>query len=43
MVSGLALYSDDPTSDPAKVYNFISVKVACKEQKGTKKRPGLPQ
>ena len=39
MVSVIAFYSDDPSSIPAKVYNF-SVKL-LKRMKINKKRPGL--
>ena len=39
-VSVLAFYSDDPSSDPAEVYNF-SVKLLLKSTKINKKRPGL--
>ena len=40
MVSVLAFYSDDPSSNPAEVYNF-SVKLLLKRTKINKKRPGL--
>ena len=40
MVSMLAFYSDDPSSNPAEVYNF-SVKLLLKSTKINKKRPGL--
>ena len=39
-VSVLAFYSDDPSSNPAEVYNF-SVKFLLKRTKINKKRPGL--
>ena len=41
VVSVLAFYSDNPSSNPAEVYNF-SVKLLLKRTKiKTKKRPGL--
>ena len=40
VVSVLAFYSDDPSSNPAEVYNF-SVKLLLKSTKINKKRPGL--
>ena len=40
VVSMLAFYSDDPSSNPAEVYNF-SVKLLLKRTKINKKRPGL--
>ena len=40
VVSVLAFYSDDPSSNPAEVYNF-SVKLLLKRTKINKKRPGL--
>ena len=40
MVSVLAFYSDNPSSNPAEVYNF-SVKLLLKRTKINKKRPGL--
>ena len=40
VVSVLAFYSDDPSSNPAEVYNF-SVKLLLKRTKIYKKRPGL--
>ena len=40
VVSVLAFYSDDPSSIPAKVYNF-SVKLLLKITKINIKRPGL--
>ena len=42
MVSVLALYSDDPSFNPAEVYKF-SVKLILKRTKNNKKRPGLGQ
>ena len=40
MVSMLAFYSDDPSSNPAEVYNF-SVKLLLKRTKINKKEAGL--
>ena len=40
VVSMPAFYSDDPSSNPAEVYNF-SVKLFLKRTKINKKRPGL--
>ena len=40
VVSVLAFYSDDPSSNPAEVYNF-PVKLLLKRTKINKKRPGL--
>ena len=40
VVSVLAFYSDDPSSNPAEVYNF-SVKLLLKRMKKKKQRPGL--
>ena len=40
VVSVLAFYSDNPSSNPAEVYNF-SVKLFLKRTKINKKRPGL--
>ena len=40
VVSVLAFYSDNPSSNPAEVYNF-SVKLLLKRTKINKKRPGL--
>ena len=40
VVSVLAFYSDDPSSNPAEVFNF-SVKLLLKRTKINKKRPGL--
>ena len=40
VVSVLAFYSDNPSSNPAEVYNF-SVKLLLKRMKINKKRPGL--
>ena len=40
VVSVLAFYSVDPSSNPAEVYNF-SVKLLLKRTKINKKRPGL--
>ena len=40
VVSVLAFYSDDPSSNPAEVYNF-SVILLLKRTKINKKRPGL--
>ena len=41
VVSVLAFYSDNPSSTPAEVYNFIVKIVAENDQKINKKRPGL--
>ena len=40
VVSVLAFYSDDPSSNPAEVYNF-SVKLLLKRTKINKKEAGL--
>ena len=40
VLSVLAFYSDDPSSNPTEVYNF-SVKLLMKRTKINKKRPGL--
>ena len=40
MVSVLAFYSDDPSSNPAEVYNF-SVKLLLKRTKINKKEAGV--
>ena len=40
VVSVLAFYSDNPSSNPAEVYNF-SVILLLKRTKINKKRPGL--
>ena len=40
MVSVLAFYSDDPSSNPAEVYNF-SVKLLLKRMKINKKEAGV--
>ena len=40
MVSVLPFYSDDPSSNPAEVFNF-SVKLLLKRTKINKKRPEL--
>ena len=40
VVSMLAFYSDDPSSNPTDVYNF-SVKLLLKRTKINKKTPGL--
>ena len=40
VVSALAFYSDDPSSNPTEVYNF-SVKLLLKRTKINKKMPGL--
>ena len=40
VVSVLAFYSEDSSSNPAEVYNF-SVKLLLKRTKINKKRPGL--
>ena len=40
MVSVLAFYSDNPSSNPAEVHNF-SVKLLLKRTKINKKRPGF--
>ena len=41
VVSVLAFYSDDPSSNPAEVYNFFSVKLLLKRTKINKKEAGL--
>ena len=42
VVSMLAFYSDDPSSNPADIYSFFCKICVWKEQKQTKKRPGWP-
>ena len=41
MVSVLALYSANTSSNPAEVYTFYWAKIVCKEQKWSKKRQGM--
>ena len=40
MVSVLAFYSDDPSSNPAEAYSF-SVKFVFEKNENKQKRPGL--
>ena len=39
VVSVLAFYSDNPSSDPTDAYNFFSVKFVFEKNENNKKRP----
>ena len=41
MVSALACYSDDPSSNPADTYSFFLYNLCLKRKKINKKKPGL--